>query len=272
MTEGGQMSHEGEFGPPESGRWSFYRYFPARVPGLAPLDHIRRLIVESTIYFPRASQFKDPLDCRPTIRMPTTDEIEEYRRRRAEKIREKTLEWGQDAWRVIRSRLTNWEWLGKKAELDRQQCVVLSLTEMRDSLFHWETYASRGTGVCAHFDLAVALERDAPEWVPLPVHYQETPAIIGAIDGLITENPTEAQLELFYRAHFLTKLAAYRAEAEARLTVWEPNIARDQYRQVPANMLCGISPGPRMAPRDKIQVEAWCLEAGVALMGDGSSP
>lgn len=245
-----------------------YKYLSPKMTDLDRLEHIRQILVDDTIYYPRPDQLNDGDDCRPIVLEPTGSDLAKRLTRAAntrvahgsESKRHAGLRTKQ-GWLVDQKRLrANWN-----RGLD--DWGTYSLAGSPTNLHLWTEYADELQGVCIAFDWQTAL--DDFELLPLKITYQEHRAKFAA------EDLYEPQLHSWNVSKMLfTKTLRYAREDEYRFLL-DIKANGGQKKRVPSECITGLIFGENVRDSDRGQIMEWVnrrpIPIGVQTAYEGSS-
>lgn len=208
--------------------------------GLASLEHSRRILLESSLYWRCPTDFNDPYDCAPVFRIsPSRDQFRAY-------LKDLTRERSSGLPRAERQQLVT-----RGVKIARQtyeqaliegnahrlaRIGVCSLSEKGDDVLMWAHYADAHRGVCLEFSV---VEGDGYFEHALPVTYSR--------DRPCITLPCRSMEDMIAPA-FLTKADFWSYEREWRLI--RPDRPPGFYR-CPPGSLKAIVVGARISVQQK---------------------
>jgi hypothetical protein len=227
------------FEVPDIPRW-LYKYFSLNIEQKPErLEWIRKILVEGMIYFPAASSFNDPFDCRPIYDTngTTEDQWRDYfnevlqrhephltSSQRREKVENFLNEIRKGDQSVVRQGAQQ-DFETRMNDNIYNRTGILCLSDKYDNLLMWSHYADSHKGICIQFDMNKARNYFLRI---LNVDYSDLYPVI---------NPAVDNESIMYTKALLTKSTAWQYEDEWRMTAYKegPN-----YFQVPAGMITSI--------------------------------
>jgi hypothetical protein len=234
--------------------WKAYRYTGTRTGALEPLEHIREIVLDRRVYFPRPSQLNDPIDCRPRMIRPTSAEINVYLLRKGnlkypgQNLREERKRRRMHAHRRLEKPDTLQRLWAEQAE----RYGILSLSRSKCNAHMWNAYAETGRGVCIEFDFEPVIEGRAIDWVPFAVEYADHQP---ELNILKFQRPDKELVREFACRSFRTKTREWMVEEEVRVTTL---IERDPPKLLaPDGMLGGLFLGPHMSKDHREKILSW---------------
>jgi hypothetical protein len=215
------------------------------------LEWMRKLIVESALYFAPPSAFNDPLDCRiPPTFDASSLAIESFWRprlkqslpqenRRAHKKRIQQM--------IIKSKTkAGQEQLREEGFRSVDQNGIACFAKDPANMLLWSYYAEGHSGIAVRFNMARELVATSP-FIPIEVQYSKDFPVVPFYKATTWE---------FLRTVFGTKSLAWKHEEEWRLVV-RRNVG---YVYLPPAMIDGVVLGMRTAPQTVATIGEWLTD------------
>lgn len=234
--------------------WKAYRYTGTRTGELEPLEHVREIVVDRRVYFPRPSQLNDPIDCRPRMIRPTTMEIDAYLVRRGGAKFPGRESQGERKKRkgYARSRLGNPETLQRLWGEQAERYGILSLSRSNCNAHMWNKYGEQGQGVCIEFDFEPVIDGRVIDWIPFTVEYEDERPELNILEF---QRPDRNLVEEFVRRSFRVKTRDWMVEEEVRVAALiekgTPKL------KMPDGMLGGLFLGPHISNQHREEILSW---------------
>jgi hypothetical protein len=229
------------------------------------LEWMRRLILESELYFPSPSSFNDPLECRISPSFEGSSlAIANYWRKVAEKqfSHVSKIERKKQVRRKVKQSSTpegRVELCGILRNTLSGNGTVCFATDPRSVLL-WSYYAEGHSGIAVRFgmgisglyDLQSCLEKQGAPVLPIDVHYA---------DRYPDLNFFSSPRDEILRAVLGTKSGAWTHEGEWRITT------RGQTGnfKIPPTLITGVILGMRMSPQNENVIREWIASRSPAI-------
>jgi Protein of unknown function (DUF2971) len=214
------------------------------------LERMRKLVVESELYFARPSSFNDPLDCRVAPRFDASTLLIEQHWRRVAK-RNSPARHPSVHRPVIRKMLTESRTPEGQARLTNQmfesldQNGVVCLAKDPANMLLWSYYAEGHAGVAVRFNLSLEnLIAFGRSFIPVEVQYQSEFPDINFYKSTTTD---------FILTILGTKSIAWKHEQEWRLVI--PGFSGCV--RVPPRMINGVILGMKTSRATEAAIRGW---------------
>lgn len=226
---------------------SLYKYSGV---GEQRLEWLRRLVVDSELYFERPGNFNDPLDCRiPPSFEATRDVVERHWKRVAKEQAEPQDR--RTRRQAIKGLIRNSETQAGRRDMEESvfksvnRNGIVCLSKDPTNMLMWSYYAEGHHGVALRID--TSLERLAAfkgQIIPIEVDYKNTLPEINFYHSTIKE---------FVTAVLGTKAKAWEHEKEWRLI----SVGNKGYLRAPSGLVNGIIFGIRTKADVETRIRSW---------------
>ncbi len=212
--------------------------------------YVEKIICQHEIYFPAASSFNDPFDCRPTFSFEATDDeiMRDYIRvarkygppMTDEELRQDAMQMLADPDRNPRNPAVSAAIQDEHARRITSEVGVLCVSSINDDILMWSHYADCHRGICLEFDGTGKLMAHAQK-----VSYVTERRYI---------NPYRDNNEVAMEKALLTKADHWSYECEWRVIAYRQGPGVQKFR---LNNLTGIIVGAQATPDTVQKVRRW---------------
>lgn len=220
------------------------------------MERVKRVLLQSELYFASYTKFNDPLDCRITLDFKaSTLKREQYWRQSASRFFPGTP---RSQRKAQVSRMVNLsqtpvgrEDLNRFAFQEMERHGIVCLSKPPDNVLMWSYYGDGHKGIAIRFNMDPRrLIGLTGTWCPAEVHYSEKPPCINFFDA-----------DAFDLAQgiFGTKAKAWEHESEWRIVL----LNRTGVVRIPPSMIDGVILGLRSDEDSARRIRQWAKERPV---------
>lgn len=217
------------------------------------LDIIRDIVIGQKIYWPSPTQFNDPFDCSPAVKIPKGPRFktltrEMHRRNLPNASRKDMRKFLRDVGKTPPGQYRRWLVENLKSMMEGSS--VYSLATEAENILMWSHYANSHKGVCIRFDARKLLQTFP---VASPIHYSpERPEI-----SFGEEESSELLKKLI-----LTKSNLWGYEKEWRLIGYNEERG---LRNIPSGCLSGLVIGSKSSTEHRAALAGFVEQASKPL-------
>jgi len=221
------------------------------------LDWIRKVILESELYFPSPAKFNDPFDCKIPVNYRATNLRARSYWTKVGK-RENPGISPQELTKAVKKLVHDSRTTEGKKEINKSlfqsldENGIASFTKAPTNMLMWSYYAEGHSGIALRFNMSLEnLVRIPNKTIPIQVNYShEFPNL--------NFYQVDDDWNHFIATEIGTKSIEWEHEEEWRLI----SVNRTGYHQIPSEMLDGIILGKQISKENERLIREWAKEKG----------
>lgn len=208
-------------------------------------EWLRQTLLENRFYWPSPSEFNDPFDCAPCMKLPSRKAMAKSVRR-VVRNSQTPMNRSQRKKEERRLRLQPRAVLSERLRSDIPQLIdetaVYSLTRLPDNVLMWSHYASSHEGVCLRFVTDMLLNKFILGW---PITYSQDRPVVSVAN--------EEPMDLLTKS-MLMKADYWSYEKEWRFIEYRGGRG---LRNFPPAAMDGVVLGARISAENEALVREW---------------